>query len=43
MIDDIQSDAEERMEKSLEALGQNFNKIRTALKWHQTGVILVAA
>jgi ribosome recycling factor len=29
MIDDIQSDAEERMEKSLEALGQNFNKIRT--------------
>ncbi len=29
MIDDIQSDAQERMEKSLEALGQNFNKIRT--------------
>ena len=29
MIDDIQSDAEQRMEKSLEALGQNFNKIRT--------------
>ena len=29
MIDDIQTDAEERMEKSLEALGQNFNKIRT--------------
>jgi ribosome recycling factor len=29
MIDDIQADAEERMEKSLEALGQNFNKIRT--------------
>ena len=29
MIGDIQLDAEERMEKSLEALGQNFNKIRT--------------
>ena len=29
MIDDIQADAAERMEKSLEALGQNFNKIRT--------------
>ena len=29
MIDDIQADAEERMEKSLDALGQNFNKIRT--------------
>ena len=29
MIDDIQTDAEERMEKSLEALGQSFNKIRT--------------
>ena len=29
MIDDIQADAKERMEKSLEALGQNFNKIRT--------------
>ena len=29
MIDDIQTDAEERMDKSLEALGQNFNKIRT--------------
>ena len=29
MIDDIQADAAERMEKSLEALGQSFNKIRT--------------
>ena len=29
MIDDIQTDAEERMQKSLEALSQNFNKIRT--------------
>jgi ribosome recycling factor len=29
MIDDIQSDAEERMQKSLDALAQNFNKIRT--------------
>ena len=29
MIDDIQSDAEERMEKSLEAFVQNFNKIIT--------------
>ena len=29
MIDDILSDAEERMKKSLEALGHNFNKIRT--------------
>ena len=29
MIDEIQTEAEERMEKSLEALGQNFNKIRT--------------
>ena len=29
MIDDIKSDASERMEKSLEALGHNFNKIRT--------------
>lgn len=29
MIDDIRSDAEERMAKSLEALGHNFNKIRT--------------
>lgn len=29
MIDDIKKDAQERMEKSLEALGHNFNKIRT--------------
>lgn len=29
MIDDIKKDAEERMGKSLEALGHNFNKIRT--------------
>ncbi len=29
MIDDILSDARERMAKSLEALGHNFNKIRT--------------
>ena len=29
MIDDIHSDAEARMEKAVEALGQNFNKIRT--------------
>ncbi len=29
MIDDIKSDTEERMGKSLEALGHNFNKIRT--------------
>lgn len=29
MIDDIKNDAEERMGKSLEALGHNFNKIRT--------------
>ena len=29
MIDDIKSEAHERMEKSLEALGHNFNKIRT--------------
>lgn len=29
MIDDIRSDAEERMNKSLEALQGNFNKIRT--------------
>lgn len=29
MIDDIRKDANERMEKSLEALGHNFNKIRT--------------
>ncbi|MDJ0878152.1 MAG: ribosome recycling factor [Halieaceae bacterium] len=29
MIDDIKSDARERMTKSLEALGHNFNKIRT--------------
>lgn len=29
MIDDIKSEARERMEKSLEALGHNFNKIRT--------------
>lgn len=29
MIDDIKSDASERMEKSLDALGHNFNKIRT--------------
>ena len=29
MIDDIQLDAEARMEKAIEALGQNFNKIRT--------------
>jgi len=29
MIDDILSDADERMEKSLEALQLNFNKIRT--------------
>ena len=29
MIDDIQIDAQEHMERSLEALGQNFNKIRT--------------
>ncbi|MFV8818283.1 ribosome recycling factor [Haliea sp. E17] len=29
MINDIKSDASERMDKSLEALGHNFNKIRT--------------
>lgn len=29
MIDEIKQDAEERMQKSLEILGQNFNKIRT--------------
>lgn len=29
MIDDIKSDASERMEKSLDALSHNFNKIRT--------------
>ncbi len=29
MIEDIKNDAEERMKKSLEALGHNFNKIRT--------------
>lgn len=29
MIDDILSDTEDRMGKSLEALGHNFNKIRT--------------
>ncbi len=29
MIEDIKSEASERMEKSLEALGHNFNKIRT--------------
>jgi ribosome recycling factor len=29
VIDDIKSEAQERMEKSLDALGHNFNKIRT--------------
>jgi ribosome recycling factor len=29
MIDDIKSEAKERMEKSLEALAHNFNRIRT--------------
>ena len=29
MIDDIRSEAQERMEKSLDALSHNFNKIRT--------------
>ena len=29
MIDDIKSEASERMEKIMEALGHNFNKIRT--------------
>ncbi len=29
MIDDIKKDAEQRMGKSLEAVGHNFNKIRT--------------
>jgi len=29
VIKDIKSDADERMQKSLEALGHNFNKIRT--------------
>lgn len=29
MIDDIKTEATQRMEKSLEALGHNFNKIRT--------------
>ncbi len=29
MINDIKTEASERMEKSLEALGHNFNKIRT--------------
>ena len=29
MINDIKSDAQERMKKSVEALGTNFNKIRT--------------
>ena len=29
MINDIKQDADERMQKSVEVLGQNFNKIRT--------------
>ena len=29
MIDDIRSDAEARMNKSLDALSSNFNRIRT--------------
>ena len=29
MIDDIKQDTKERMDKSLEALAHNFNKIRT--------------
>ena len=29
MIEDIKQDAQKRMKKSIEALGQNFNKIRT--------------
>ena len=29
MIEDIKQDAQERMKKSIEALGHNFNKIRT--------------
>ena len=29
MINDVKQEARERMEKSLEALGHNFNKIRT--------------
>jgi len=29
MIEDIKSDAKVRMQKSIEALGTNFNKIRT--------------
>lgn len=29
MINDIKSDADERMGKSVEVLGHNFNKIRT--------------
>ena len=29
MIEDIKTEAGERMEKSLDALAQNFNKIRT--------------
>lgn len=29
MINDVKKEADERMEKSLEALGHNFNKIRT--------------
>ena len=29
MIDDIKQDTQQRMEKSLEALAHNFNKIRT--------------
>ncbi len=29
MIDDIKSETSERMEKALEALSHNFNKIRT--------------
>lgn len=29
MIDDLKKDAEERMKKAVEALGHNFNKIRT--------------
>ncbi len=29
MLEDVKSEAQERMEKSLDALGHNFNKIRT--------------
>ena len=29
MIEDIKQDAQERMTKSIDALGNNFNKIRT--------------